>query len=92
MTCPHCRSDNSPFQPFSRPVEGGLAFAQTCQVCGHVLGLRPRLDVDPPAIPGELSSAEAARLEFVRWRMGSSSFDRSLDDPDYPNNSPRTAA
>lgn len=92
MRCPHCRSDNSPFLPFSRPVEGGLAYAQTCLICGHVLGVRPRLDADPPAVPGVFSGAEAARLEFVRWRMQAAGFDRALDGPDLANKTPLSAA
>ncbi len=92
MRCPHCQSENSPFLPFARRIDGGRAFAQTCSACGHVLGVRPRIASDPPAIPGELSSAEAARLEFMKWRMRSTNFDRTLDGPDSGNGTPLSAA
>lgn len=70
MVCMHCDATNSPFVPFTRPIEGGQAYAQICASCGRVLGLRPRLDTDPPAEPCDLTEIQLARLRFLRWRLG----------------------
>ena len=69
MICLHCNAENSPFLPFTKPLEHGHAYAQVCATCGHVLGLRPRVDSDPPVIPCDLSDTQIARLEFLRWRL-----------------------
>jgi hypothetical protein len=69
MKCPHCTSTLSPFLPFSQPIEGGRAFAQTCSSCGRIHGIRPWIEGDPPVFPDLLSRKELARLEFVRWRL-----------------------
>lgn len=69
MTCIHCEAVNSPFVPFTRPVEGGRAYAQICAFCGHVLGMRPYLETDPPPMPCDLTEIQAARLEFLLWRL-----------------------
>lgn len=69
MTCRHCGSALSPFVAFSQPIEGGLAYAQLCPHCQHVLGLRPRLSGDPPLIPPVFNRRELNRLQFVRWRL-----------------------
>lgn len=68
MTCPHCNSLNAAFVPFTHPVEGGRAYAQTCARCGRVLGIRPRVEGDPAPLP-DFSAPEIARLQFVRWRL-----------------------
>ena len=86
MTCQHCNAENSNLLPFGRALDGGRAYAQTCTVCGRVLGLRPRLESDPPANPSDLSDEQIARLQFVRWRLGSECIAqiRPLGDTDSP--------
>ena len=69
MICPHCHALNPSFSPFGRPIEGGRAYARTCSSCGHILGIRPHLDTDPPAAPSDLTEIQIARLRFVRWRL-----------------------
>jgi hypothetical protein len=71
MTCRHCGTTISPFLAFSQPVEGGMAYAQLCPRCHRILGLRPRLQGDPPQIPAVFNRHEVKRLEFVRWRLAS---------------------
>lgn len=69
MTCPHCGLIQTPCRPFDRPIEGGRAFAQVCVDCHRVVGVRPHLPTDPPALPDGFSSVEIARLHFVQWRL-----------------------
>ncbi|HEX6507799.1 MAG TPA: hypothetical protein VF221_09225 [Chloroflexota bacterium] len=69
MNCPHCHTVNLTDLPFSRSLEGGRAFAQTCAACGHILNVRSRLEGDPPAAPLDFNSMQLARLTFVRWRL-----------------------
>jgi hypothetical protein len=69
MKCPHCSSITSGSLPYSRALEGGVAYAQVCPSCGHILGLRPWLASDPPVAGQDFSSREIARLQFVRWRL-----------------------
>jgi hypothetical protein len=69
MNCPHCASINSAFVAFTRPIEGGRAYAQSCGACGRVIGIRPRVETDPPTVPADFSLREIARLEFTRWRL-----------------------
>jgi hypothetical protein len=84
MRCPHCNTDNPELLPFTRSVDGGRAYAQTCTRCGHILGIRRAEDGDPPVDPHELNSTEVERLRFLRWRL-----DRRLPDP---ADTPPTAA
>jgi hypothetical protein len=85
MRCPHCHTTNPEPLPFARSLDGGRVYAQICSTCGHVLGLRPRLDTDPPAAPAELSDAQVAHLQFIRWlwRERPSAQD---GPPDFPLN------
>jgi hypothetical protein len=69
MRCPHCNTLNFGLIPFSRAIDGGRAYAQVCTHCGHIIGLRPRFDSDPPAVPPILNTKQAARLAFVRWLL-----------------------
>jgi hypothetical protein len=71
MTCRHCNSEYSEILPFLRSIEGGRAYAQACEVCHHIIALRPHLDTDPPVVPRGLTDLEAARLLFLRWRLRS---------------------
>lgn len=84
MKCQHCKNENSTLLPFRRPIEGGRAYAQTCEVCGRVLGLRPRVQSDPPATPPDLTDAQTARLLFLQWRLrgtGVNATSSPTDDP-----------
>jgi hypothetical protein len=69
MKCLHCNTENSAFAPFTKPIDGGQAYAQICKHCGRILGIRPRLKMDPPAIPPMLNTKQVARLRFVKWRL-----------------------
>ena len=69
MRCFHCDKMNSPSLPFTRVVEGGRAYAQTCKRCGRILGMRPHVETDPPAAPAELDDVQVKRLRFVQWRL-----------------------
>jgi hypothetical protein len=84
MKCPHCGTINSRILPFSRPLSGGQAYAQTCSTCGHILRIRPHLETDPPAVPPYFNGNEAERLRFLKWRF-------SHDEPD-PGDTPPNAA
>lgn len=81
MNCPHCKTENPTILPFNRVVDGGLAYAQTCPVCGHILKMRPHQPDDPPIEPPNLSSREVARLRFLRWRMENGALDPSDTPP-----------
>jgi hypothetical protein len=69
MRCFHCSYENPDTLPFDRPLDGGRAFAQVCLSCGHSLGIRPRIESDPPITPSGLSDEELARLRFLQWRL-----------------------
>ena len=69
MFCPHCQAFRTYDRPFDHPLEGGVAYAQTCATCGHVVAVRPHIDADPPIVPPYLTRREAAHLLFVRWRL-----------------------
>ncbi|HEX8918661.1 MAG TPA: hypothetical protein VF898_09165 [Chloroflexota bacterium] len=79
MRCFHCNNENPDTLPFDRPLDGGRAFAQVCLACGHSLGIRPRIDDDPPITPVGLSDQEMARLRFLQWRLKSMPY--SEDQP-----------
>jgi hypothetical protein len=69
MRCLHCDTPYSEHPAFSRPLDGGRAFGQSCPACGHLLAIRPRLEADPPVLPTDLTSFQIARLHFVKWRL-----------------------
>jgi hypothetical protein len=69
MFCPHCGARHPSDLPFDRVLEGGLAYAQVCPACAHIVAVRPHLPIDPPVVPAFLNASEAARLLFVRWRL-----------------------
>lgn len=69
MICTHCEAPLSTTMSFSRPIEGGAAYAATCANCGHIVELRPRNDSDPRPGPPDLNDAEVARMRFVQWRL-----------------------
>jgi hypothetical protein len=81
MKCQHCNTENSRLLPFGRAIEGGRAYAQSCEICGRVLGLRPRVETDPPATPPDLTDAQAARLLFLRWRLNHGEVQASIAGP-----------
>jgi hypothetical protein len=69
MTCLHCNTLNPDHRPFTRPIEGGSAYARVCMACGRILSLRPRLPSDPPFVPPALTPQDVERLQFLKWRL-----------------------
>jgi hypothetical protein len=77
--------------PFTRSIEGGRAYAQVCLTCGHILGIRARLDSDPAPSPADLSDLQVARLRFVQWRLHAECTAQVEDSNDDGSSPPRAA-
>ena len=62
--CPHCHGHLNLASPYSTKLEGGIAYAQTCELCHHKVSIRPRLEGDP-----SFTDREIKELQFVQFRL-----------------------